>query len=210
MNSTMTLRTSLWQRPAARLAALSAALCATLCVTPPVQASGPSAYYGELMLFGGSFCPQGWLPADGQTLSISNYDALFALLGTTYGGDGVNTFNLPDLRGSAAVGTGNGPGLTPQYLGYQGGAERVTLLPQNLPAHAHSLPASTQPATHATPAPGSVLAAAQNGGAYAAGGTTVGLQGTSVTPSQQPISVRGPYLAMQWCIATTGIYPSRD
>lgn len=210
MNTTMTLRTSLRRRRAARLAALSAALCATLCVTPLAQATGADPYLGELMLFGGSFCPLNWLPAEGQGLRIADYDALYSLLGTTYGGDGVNTFNLPDLRGRAAVGAGNGPGLAPLPLGNQGGAESVTLLPQNLPAHTHSLPASTQPATHAMPASGRVLAAAQNGGAYAAGGTTVGLQGTSVTPTQQPISVRGPYLAMRWCIATLGIYPIQD
>ena len=198
--------------PAARRAAVYAAMLSTLCATwftaLPAQASSPSPYVGELMLFGGNFCPINWLPADGRTVNISEYDVLYALLGTTYGGDGQNTFQLPDLRGRAAVGQGAGPRLTPQTLGYRAGTENATLTTNNLPAHTHTVPASTQPATHATPAPGLLPAAAQNGGAYASAGTAVPLAGGSVG-SSQPFAVRSPYLAMQWCIAVFGIYPSQ-
>ena len=117
--------------PAARRAAVYAAMLSTLCATwftaLPAQASSPSPYVGELMLFGGNFCPINWLPADGRTVNISEYDVLYALLGTTYGGDGQNTFQLPDLRGRAAVGQGAGPSLTPQTLGYRAGTENATL-----------------------------------------------------------------------------------
>ena len=198
--------------PAARRAAVYAAMLSTLCATwftaLPAQASSPSPYVGELMLFGGNFCPNGWLPADGRTLDISQNDVLYTLLGTTYGGDGVNTFHLPDLRGRSTVGTGQGPGLSNRVLGSQAGTESATLTTGNLPTHTHTMPASTQPATHATPAPGLVPATAQNGGAYASGGTAVPLAGSTAGGST-PFSVRSPYLAMQWCIAVYGIYPSQ-
>ncbi|RYF71198.1 MAG: hypothetical protein EOO29_30470 [Comamonadaceae bacterium] len=120
MNPPTPQRTSLRQRPAVRLAALSAALCAALCITPTAQATGDNPYLGELMLFGGDFCPDRWLPAAGSTMSIVQNRTLFQLLGVTYGGDGVNTFNLPDLRGRSAVGTGTGAGMAQQALGHQG------------------------------------------------------------------------------------------
>ena len=166
------------------------------------------------MLFGGSFCPMGWLPADGRTVDIAEYDVLFSLLGTTYGGDGISTFHLPDLRGRAAVGQGAGPGLTARPLGSSAGAESATLTTAQMPAHTHTVPASTQPATHATPAPGLLPATAQNGGAYASvantsTGMAVPLAGSN-TGGSQPFPVRSPYLAMQWCIAVSGIYPSQN
>ena len=170
------------------------------------------------MVFGSNFCPAGWLAADGSQQSIATYGVLYQLLGTTYGGNGVNTFQLPDLRGRSAVGAGAGaPGVASKNLGDAGGAETVTLQAYQLPRHTHSLPASTLPATHATPAAGRVLATAQNGGAYASAGTDTGTgTGTgvnlqhSLAAGQQPFSVRSPYLAMQWCIATIGIYPSQN
>ena len=196
------------RRPAA-LPTLCAALFSALFAALPAQASGVSPYVGELMLFGGNFCPDIWLPADGRAVSINDYEVLFTLLGTTYGGDGINTFRLPDLRGRAAVGTGQGPNLTNRVLGSQAGAESATLTTSQLPAHTHTVPASTQPATHATPAPGRVPATAQNGGAYASsGGTAVPLAG-GTAGGGQPFSVRSPYLAMRWCIAVDGLYPQR-
>lgn len=194
--------------PAARRAALAAAFCAALFTAPAAQAT-VEPMLGELMAFGGSYCPRGWLPADGSLLNISGNEALYTLLGTTYGGNGMSTFGLPDLRGRSAVGQGTGPGLAPQARGQQGGRETATLQLQNLPPHIHQLPASTQSATHATPAPGRVPAAAQNGGAYASASANVDLQATSAAPGSQPFSVRSPYLAMQWCIAVEGIFPSQ-
>ena len=162
----------------------------------------------EIKLVSFHFPPKGWALCNGQFMPINQNQAMFALLGTTYGGDGQNTFQLPDLRGRAAVGQGAGPGLTPQTLGYRAGNENATRTTTHLPAHTHTVPASTQPATHATPAPGLLPAAAQNGGAYASAGTAVPLAGGSVG-SSQPFAVRSPYLAMHWCIAVFGIYPSQ-
>ncbi|CAK0753042.1 hypothetical protein CCP3SC1_2180003 [Gammaproteobacteria bacterium] len=84
-------------------------------------------YVGEIRVFAGSFAPGGWFLCNGSTVSVSQYQALFALLGTTYGGDGVNTFGLPDLRGRFNIAVGNGPGLTHRALGEKGGSETVTL-----------------------------------------------------------------------------------
>ena len=200
--------------PAARRAAVYAAMLCTLCASwfaaPSAQASSQNPYIGELMLFGGNFCPSGWLPADGRPLNINNNAALYALLGIAYGGNGQTTFHLPDLRGHAAVGQGAGPSLTPQTLGYRAGTENATLTTNNLPAHTHTVPASTQPATHATPALGLLPAAAQNGGAYASAGTGTAMTLAGSSVGSQPFAVRSPYLAMQWCIAVSGIYPSQN
>ena len=97
---------------------------------------------GEVSIFGGNFAPSGWEFCDGQLLAISQYQSLFSILGTTYGGDGRMTFGLPDLRGRTAIGEGSGPGLTPRPLGQKIGVEAVTLTEGQLPAHNHSLPQS--------------------------------------------------------------------
>lgn len=200
----------------ARLAPLtslaSLVLCATLTATPAAHATGMDPFMGEVMLFAtsGGWCPRGWLAADGTQLPISQYSALFSLLGTTYGGNGTATFALPDLRGRTPVGQGQGTGLPNYTMGQVGGQENATLLNSNMPAHTHALPASTAPATHAAPATGRVPAQAQNAGVYASGGTTVDLAPTGMSGQGLPFSIRNPYLVMQWCIAVEGIYPTRQ
>ncbi|GAB2730777.1 tail fiber protein [Melaminivora jejuensis] len=194
--------------PALRPLLLAAAVAGAL----PAQASS-EPFLGELMLFSGDFCPRYWLPADGRLLSVSAYETLFALIGSTYGGDGTINFALPDLRGRAPIGAGQGPGLNSMAVGQRGGSETATLNAQNLPMHSHALAASTQPATHATPAPGQVLGKAQNAGVYASNsGATVALAPTGVagSPAPAPFSIRDPYLTMQWCIAVDGAFPSRN
>src|SRR5262245_29652358 len=108
-------------------------------------------YLGEIRLFAGNFAPRGWRFCDGGLLPIAENDALFNLLGTTYGGDGVSTFALPDLRGRVAIGQGTGPGLTNRPLGEPGGTESVTLVLGQCPAHTHQLFATNAPATTASP-----------------------------------------------------------
>ncbi|MGE8318226.1 MAG: phage tail protein [Comamonas sp.] len=203
-----------WRRCALAAALLGAA-------TPAVQAQA-EPILGQLMLFGGNFCPRGWTQAAGQTLAISQNEALFSLLGTTYGGDGQNTFGLPDLRGRVPIGTGTGPGLTPIDPGERSGTENTTLTINNMPMHTHPATytpkpnASTAPATNATPAAGQVLAQTQNAGAYssAAADTTLGGSAGTVAVAMaggnQPFSIRNPYLGMTWCIAFEGIFPSRN
>ena len=185
------------------------ALAAALCAAPGTHAQEP--FVGELMLFGGTFCPADyWLPADGRLLPIAGYEALYTLIGTTYGGDGVTDFGLPDLRGRTAVGQGQGFGLGNRVMGEKAGAESATLTQNHMPAHAHTMSASTAPATHATPATGRVPATAQNGGAYAAAGGPASGPATGSAGSGVSVNLRSPYMALQWCIAVTGIFPSLD
>ncbi|MEM1124712.1 MAG: tail fiber protein [Bacteroidota bacterium] len=95
-------------------------------------------FLGEIVMFGGNFAPRGWAFCNGQLLPINQYQALFSILGTTYGGDGRTTFALPELRGRAAMHAGNGPGLTPRPLGQKSGQESVTLNSLQMPSHSHT------------------------------------------------------------------------
>jgi hypothetical protein len=116
----------------------------------PAPNGSPVGTLGEILMFAGNFAPGGYLPADGRLMSISENEALFTLLGTTYGGDGQSTFALPDLRGRTPIGIGQGPGLTPRVAGEQLGVETVTLTQNNLPAHTHVLPTSPVTTTEST------------------------------------------------------------
>lgn len=108
-------------------------------------------YVGEIRMFGGNYAPQQWHFCDGTLLPISAYQPLYALIGTTYGGDGVNTFALPDLRGRLPLGQGQGPNLSPRPLGQYSGSETVSLSAAQLPAHSHTVNASKDPATQTSP-----------------------------------------------------------
>lgn len=111
---------------------------------PPAKPAGVEPFLGEIYLFGGNFAPRGYAFCDGQLLSINQNPALFAILGTTYGGDGRTTFALPDLRGRVPIGPGTGPGLTTVQLGEKFGVEAVSLGVAQLPGHVHDVP---EPAT---------------------------------------------------------------
>lgn len=104
-------------------------------VASPAFADDP--FLGEIRVFGFNFCPNGWVAAQGQTTSIAQNTALFALMGVTYGGDGINNFQMVDARGRSLVNVGTGPGLTQRVLGEMGGTETVTLTTNNLPRHSH-------------------------------------------------------------------------
>ena len=194
----------------ARTAALATSL-ALLTTCAPAWADAEDPYIGALMPMAGKTpggtCPKGWLPADGRLLHIQSYTALYSLLGVSYGGDGQNTFGLPDLRGRTAVGVGQGPGLSQLDQGEQGGNDRTTLLLPNLPAH--NLAATTATATHAAPDATRTLAQAQNAGLYASGGTQVVLGQSGVAGQSQPVPTMSPYLTIIWCIATQGAFPPR-
>jgi microcystin-dependent protein len=167
-------------------------------------------FVGELMLFAGNFAPSGWFLCDGSILPIASYDVLFALIGTTYGGDGATTFALPDLRGRVPIHQGAGPGLSNYYIGQLGGAERVTLLQANLPAHTHA--ASCMATAGSSDTPTGLLPARDGAGTLAWGATAavamaaghIGSTGSSLSHEN-----RMPVLALNWCIAWTGIFPSR-
>lgn len=194
----------------ARTTALATSL-ALLTTCAPAWADAEDPYIGALMPMAGKTpggtCPKGWLPADGRLLHIQSYTALYSLLGVSYGGDGQNTFGLPDLRGRTAVGVGQGPGLSQLDQGEQGGNDRTTLLLPNLPAH--NLAATTVTATHAAPDATRTLAQAQNAGLYASGGTPVTLAQSGVAGQGQPVPTMSPYLTIIWCIATQGAFPPR-
>jgi microcystin-dependent protein len=175
---------------------------------------------GSLMAFGGNFAPRGYAACTGQILPISQYTALFSLLGTTYGGNGTSNFALPDLRGRTPIHMGQGPGLSPYVLGETLGVEAVTVLSTQLPLHSHALVASASSAISNAPS-GNFVAEAH--GAGRGGGFTVnlyaaGAPSTSLSPNQmQPAFGPGvphnniqPYLVITWCIALQGIYPSRN
>lgn len=159
-------------------------------------------YLGEIRLFGGNYAPLGWAVCAGQLLPVAQYDALFTLLGTTYGGDGQTTFGLPDLRGRVPV--HQGPLHT---LGEQGGQETVTLLAGQMPAHSHVAQGSTAAAQSGAPA-GRVLAATSAAPVYSTTGSTTSLGLTSAAGGNQPHENMQPFLALQFIIALEGIYPS--
>lgn len=184
-------------------------------------------YLGEIRAFGFGFAPVQWAMCNGQTLSIASNQALFALLGTTYGGNGVTTFQLPNLQGRAALHFGTSTTGASYGIGQNAGAETVTLTIAQMPAHTHvvtgTLNAVQTKATDQAPAAGSQFARSvdQNGTdnprIYVPSGTTgtnVGLGGVNgtagVTGGSQPHSIMQPYLVLNYCIATQGIFPSRN
>lgn len=185
----------------------SALALALLCAAGGAWADDPMM--AEVRLFAFDWCPRGWAMAGGQTLAISQNQALYSLLGVGYGGNGQTTFVLPDLRGRMPVGQGQGPGLPLYTMGQIGGQENATLTAANLPAHQHTVAASSGPATHATPAAGDKLAQVQNGGLYAASTADAAYPSASAGQNQ-PFAVRQPYVVMNWCVALNGVYPSRQ
>ncbi len=196
--------------------AATLALAVTLFHTPQQAQAGTDPYLGDILAVGETFCPRGWAGAEGQLLSIAQYSALFSLLGTTYGGDGRTTFGLPDLCGRRAMGQGSGPGLTVRQEGQKFGAERVTLTVNNLPSHNHAVNANNLDGDK--PGPGrKLLAAAPPNGAgsetiYSSQGPTVQMSSQMIQNSggNQPLSIQDPYVAIRYCIALEGLFPSRN
>src|SRR5271165_3262035 len=177
-------------------------------------------FLGQITLFPFNFAPVGWALCEGQLLPISQYTALFSLLGTYFGGNGISTFALPDLRGRAPIGQGQGPSLSSYPIGSQQGVETVALSSSQSPAHSHAFQAFAVAGT--ANAPSGVLPAEGHGTGRggAAVNTYAPLQtATAVTLAAGQIGVSGgnqphnnlqPYLALNWCIALRGIYPSRS
>jgi microcystin-dependent protein len=166
-------------------------------------------YLGQILLTGFNFAPFGWHICDGSLLSIAQYDTLFNLIGTTYGGDGVNTFALPDLRGRTAMGQGNGGGLSPAIVGLRGGSESVTINAQTYPMHMHTLLGSSDTANSQNPSLGVV---ANGPTIYRAETPTVALNNAMCgnAPGQSlPHENRQPFLVCNWIIALEGIYPTQ-
>jgi microcystin-dependent protein len=171
----------------------------------------------SIIMFGGNFAPRSWAFCEGQLLAISQNNALFSILGTTYGGDGRTTFALPDLRGRVAIHPGTGPGLGTYHLGQKGGAPSEVITTNQMPAHTHVITAQVGVSTGngTTDEPDTNVLAGTSGNTYAAVGSANGhLGGVSATASQagasQPINLMQPYLAINFIIALQGIFPSRN
>ncbi len=179
-------------------------------------------FIGEIKIFAFDFAPVGYSFCAGQTIAISQNTALFALIGTTYGGNGQTTFMLPNLQGRVPVGQGQGPGLPNYVMGQQAGNTTATLTTNNLPPHVHTaqgitinMPVATTGGDTDSPA-GAFLAQA-TGDFYSSvatpgnhyGALTVAGQ-TGSSGAGQPFSIMNPYLTLNYCIATVGIFPSRN
>jgi microcystin-dependent protein len=192
-------------------------------------------FIGEVKMFGGNFAPRSWALCQGQLLSISQNQALFSILGTTYGGDGRTTFGLPDLRGRVAMGGGTGAGLTPRRIGEKFGAENQYLTILNLPTHNHiatvaamsiaNILLSTDDAVRETPIAGDVPAVAN----FSTGANTTKVSSfgpatntvngqaiptptvtTGNTGSSQGFSIIQPTQVINYIICTQGVFPSRS
>lgn len=191
----------------AALAALS------LTSLPGTALAQSEPILGQIMCGAFNFAPRGWARLDGQLLPISTNTALFALLGTNYGGDGRTTFALPDMRGRVLIHDGSGPGLTPHTIGEAAGTEAVTLNNAQLPAHTHTVTPQGSPsdATLVSPA-GGVPATKARTTLYAPGPGTVPMSPVLTSPagSNAPVPVMQPYLTVNCFIALQGIFPSRD
>jgi len=184
---------------------------------------------GEIRMFGGNFAPRSWALCEGQLLAINSNQALFSILGTTYGGDGRTTFALPDLRGRAAIAPGTGPGLPTYRLGQRGGAPTNTLNVQQLPAHNHIVPSlnvagdielgvNEEGVTSSNPTTGSLTEAniyndQPTDGNYG-GGVSFDLAtasaSTGITGASHAVNNMQPYLAVNYIICLQGVFPSRS
>lgn len=165
-------------------------------------------FIGQIIMFAGNFAPKSWAFCNGQLLSIAQNTALFSILGTTYGGDGMTTFALPDLRGRVPLHPGTGPGLTPRQLGESTGEESVTLLTNQIPAHNHALLAAAQDPAVRDPT-NNALAQAQ---IYTTRPPSTPMQATSIGPTggSQPHDNMQPFLGINFIIALEGVFPPRD
>jgi microcystin-dependent protein len=167
-------------------------------------------FIGELALVPYNFAPVGWAFCQGQLLSITENSALFNLIGTTYGGDGVTTFALPDLRGRVPIGRGQGLGLSNYVLAQTGGVENVTLTTSQMPVHSHVLNADTSIGSSERP---TALLYARDGSGIPVYGSTLNATAPATAVQQaggsQPHNNIKPYVTFHWIISLTGIYPAQ-
>lgn len=171
-------------------------------------------FVAEIRIVGFNFAPKGWAFCDGQILPLSQNTALFALLGTTYGGNGVSTFALPDLQGSTVMHPGQGPGLSVRDLGEQGGSQSVTLLESEMPAHTHNVNANALPGSASLASSTQGLARSAGGSAFKQTpfGATTNLAFEAIAPAggSLPHNNLMPYLTLNFIIALQGVFPPRQ
>ena len=177
---------------------------------PRRAVAGSQPIVGEIMMTAGFYAPTGWRLCDGSLLLIQDHTDLWSIIGTTYGGDGVTTFALPDLRGRAPIHFGDGLGLTPRLLGESGGRETEVLLASQMPVHDHAANASSANGT--SPDPTGLYPARHAAGNLVYGSGADAQLGALTTPAgaNQPHPNMQPWLGINFCIAITGVYPSRS
>jgi microcystin-dependent protein len=177
-----------------------------------------SPYIGEIRCFGFSFAPVGWAFCNGQLVPIAQNEALYAIIGTIYGGDGVTTFALPNLQGQAPMHWGNGPGGFNTAIGQVQGDTAVSLTATQMPVHAHTINCVTLQSGGVvvrtnTPDPTALIAPSEPDGVYQKAPTIdapFSNQAISIAGASQPHDNMQPYLALNFCIALEGIFPSRN
>ena len=181
-------------------------------------------FLGEIRLFACTFVPRDWAACNGALMAISQFSALYSLLGTQFGGDGRTTFALPNLSGAAALGQGQLTGGSNYPMGVAVGTTDVTLTLQQMPAHVHTMPAGATGVSGTLPSPTTYLSAAPGSGGihptsppvYASPATqstsavTMAPAEAGVAGGSQPHSNQSPYLALQYCIALQGVFPPRQ
>jgi len=174
-------------------------------------------FVGEIRMFGGNFAPAGWAFCEGQTIPISENDVLFNLIGTTYGGDGQETFQLPNLASRVPIHMGTGPGLSNYVIGQNGGTESVTLTTQQIPQHTHTPQVvSGSPGTTGTPANNTVLSDCSSTSVntylpFAAANAQITLAANTVSQvgGSQPHENCQPFLCINFIISLFGLFPSQ-
>lgn len=179
-------------------------------------------FMGTILAFGFNFAPRGWQLCNGQTISIAQNSAMFALLGTYYGGNGTSTFQLPNLQSRLPIGMGQGQGLSPYTIGQPSGSEQTSIGINNMPSHNHAISATTTAATVNLPAAGLAIADANGSDPTSGDAVTVNIyapatpnivlhpQTCGLIGGNQPISILQPTLAINYSIAMEGIFPSRN
>jgi len=178
-------------------------------------AASSTPYIGDVMLFGGNFCPVDWVEANGDLLSVSKYQPLFTLYGTIYGGDGRTTFGVPDLRGRVPISVGQGVGLKNYPQGQKGGAENLTVQTSNIPSHSHDVNAVSGAANRNSPAEAYLAEKASNFNVYYTGTPQVRTMDPEVITKSSSggggaITKRSPFVTIRWCVATFGAYPQKN
>ncbi|SEW48651.1 Microcystin-dependent protein [Chryseobacterium wanjuense] len=192
--------------------ALACTLLISYALAPSLKAQASDPYLGQIAFVPYNFVPKNWAACNGQLLSIAQNQALFSLLGTTYGGNGTTTFALPDMRGRVLVHEGQAPGGATNYtMGQTGGAESVTLLVTQMPAHSHTVNAVTAEGNQNTPT--NNLPADTKGldKEYSDATANTTMKSTMVNPTggTQPHENRPPFVTLKCIISLVGVYPSQ-
>ena len=197
-----------------RLFAFAAGGAVVAAATPRTALADGDPWLGEIALVPYNFAPRGWAFCDGQILPIAQNTALFALLGTTYGGNGQTTFALPDLRGRVPMhtGGGQGPGLSAYSLGEQGGVENVVLIQGQMPVHNHLENVSSANGTSDNPSNAILARNASGVPQYGTGAPNAAMAAGAIANAGggQPHENRPPFLGLNYIIALEGIFPSRN